>query len=495
MKFFRWTHTLLLLCVVFGFILGYLEPKFGKSLLNKTICPHCNIIVISIDPLRADELPCLGYIYNTTPNLCRFANRSISFTNAISQSSWTLPSIMSLITSQYPYEHGMVIPYQSVLAPDTVTLPQVLETSGYATTYIGDIDNSHLPLDKGLGRGFQSKVPYQHSAMELIHMLTNMRESKKPLFTFIHNFNMLASWRRAAHPPSSFLFDPKFTTPPIFDTTTFLPQTWRESIYYLEQNQHLSDEYKRILSLLKNANSIQHAYTLFKLLSPTDQETILSFSLFEKINMYNPQHVRLLRNLYDEKLFETDQALSPLLDTLSRPPWDRDTIIVIVSNHGDELGEHGRMSHGTNLFRSTTHIPMIIRIPNLPPKNISTLVASIDVFPTVLDAVGINAPSSIRGESLIPMMQGTHRTKKQPSAVSQLGPFPWISSIQTPTWSYYEDKSDSPPEQLFNLINDPNEQTNVIAQFTQVAHELKQKLYTINSLPKNPYNASLLIHP
>lgn len=488
-------YIFIIVCILTGFIVGYLDKTLGISIFNKPLCQNCNIVIVSIDPLRADELPCFGYIYNTTPNLCRFANRSSVFTNAFAQSSWTLPSIMTLITSRYPYEHGMLIPYQSVLSPNILTLPQVLKKAGYHTLYIGDLDNSHLPLDKGLGRGFDNKTAYIHDSTELTKQLNDAKELHKPIFAFIHNFDMSASWNTSTNPQKQFSFDPTFTPPRLFDPSVFDPVMWKESIYYLEQKPDLSADYKRILSLLKNSTSTQSAYSYFKQLSLNDQESISSFSIFEHIDLTNPQHIRLLRNLYDERLFQLDKALSPLLDMLSSPSWSKDTIVVIVANHGDELGEHGRMSHGTNLFSSTTHIPLIISIPRMPPRRSNTLVASMDLFPTLLEAIGVKNPQAIQGESLVSLIKGSKKERNNDFVISQLGPFPWLSSIRTEKWSYYEDKTDQPPSMLFDLKNDSGEQINVADTNKLIMEELRQKLRQINTIQTSSTDTILLSRP
>jgi len=196
--------------------------------------------------------------------------------------------------------------------------------------------------------------------------------------------------------------------------------------------------------------------------------------------MKNSSHIRLLRNLYDERLAQVDRSLSPLLDMLTSPSWSEDTIVILLANHGDELGEHGRMSHGTNLFASTTHIPIIMRIPNVISSRIDGLVASIDVFPTILDIVGITIPKTVRGESLLSLISKQTTHTKRDYVISQLGPLPWLSTIRTPSWSYYQDKSDQPPTQLYNLRTDPEEQKNVLNQHADQAKKLDQILQRIN---------------
>jgi arylsulfatase A-like enzyme len=470
----------LIAIVVFFILCVIIVTLYPRILRIYKGCPKCNIVVLSIDPLRADNLPCFGYRYNTAPNICRFANRNIIFTNAYAQSSWTLPSIMSMVTSQYPYEHGMLLPYQSVLAPNTTTLPQALQKAGYHTVYVGDTANSHLPLDKGLGRGFDQITEYKHETGEMLDIIKAQKNINKPMFMFIHNFDMQGSWNNATNPPRTYQFDPTFTPPQIYNPKEFLPVAWNDAIYFLEQKLNLSADYARILSLLKKSKSSQQAYIYFRQLSLADQQAILAFSIFEHIDMKNSSHIRLLRNLYDERLAQVDRSLSPLLDMLTSPPWSEDTIVILLANHGDELGEHGRMSHGTNLFASTTRIPIIMRIPNVISSRIDGLVASIDVFPTILDIVGITIPKTVRGESLLSLISKQTTHTKRDYVVSQLGPLPWLSMIRTPSWSYYQDKSDQPPTQLYNLRADPEEQKNVLNQHADQAKKLDQILQRIN---------------
>lgn len=469
-------HERILICFLIGFLFAML---YQTNKIKNVSCRNCNIVLLSIDPLRADELPCIGYIYNTAPNICRFANQSAIFTQAYAQSSWTLPSIMSMITSTYPYEHGMLIPYQSVLAPQTLTLPQILQKNGYHTIYSGDTDNSHLPLDKGLGRGFDTVTGYKNPD-DIIKLLESSKKGNKPTFLFLHNFDMLASWRNATNPPTSFIFEPTFI-PPLLPKGTFIPQTWKETIYYLEQQPALSPEYTRILNILKKATSTEQAYIYFKQLSKYDQDLITSFSLFETLNMHNPSHQRLLRNLYDDRLAKVDESLAPLLTTLSKPPWRDTTIVILVSNHGDEFGEHGAMSHGTNLFASTTHVPMIIRVPNTEPTRNTDIVSTIDLYPTLLEAIGVKIPSFVRGDSVLLNILGTKNTRKKDYTVSQLGPFPWASSIRSSSFSYYENKNDNPSASLFDLRIDPQEQKNILSEHPQEAVMLKQQLDQVNA--------------
>ena len=102
----------------------------AQSVVKNAICKNRHVILVLLDTLRADALPCYGYPRNTAPNLCAFANDHILFTKSFSQSSYTLHSTFSILTSLYPSSHRFLIALKTpdTLNPDIVTVPQVLKT-------------------------------------------------------------------------------------------------------------------------------------------------------------------------------------------------------------------------------------------------------------------------------------------------------------------------------------------------------------------------------
>lgn len=443
---------------------------------NRPSCHRCNVVVLSIDPWRADRLPCSGYRYNTMPRLCSYAARSISATNAYSQSSWTLPSVMSFMTSQYPYQHGMLIPLQSTLPAETTTLPQAFRNAGYHTIYIGDTDNSHLPLDRGLGRGFDTILNNPRDISNIVQIITDAQKTNTPTFIFVHNFNLLASWRNV-DTEQQFPFDPMFSAGPIKLSVPFSQSIWDNAIAFLEQDA--KENPSTMLLLLKQAKTLEQAQSLYNQLPKETQNTIESFSIFDTVDAKNLTHMRLLSNIYDKKLLELDELLGPLIDSLEQPDTAGRTVVAITGNHGEEFGEHGRINHGTNIFGTTTHIPLILHIPNTPPRQLHSIIQSIDIYPTLLDIVGINPPPTAYGKSFISNIVKDDRSSTSFS-ISQLGPLPWISSIRTNQWSYYSASSDGDKPKLFDLTTDPNEQHNVILNHPDTANSLAHQLDKLN---------------
>ena len=122
-----------------------------------------NIVLITIDTLRADHLSCYGYKRNTSPNIDKIAEKGIIFTNVIAPSSWTAPSMVSLFTSTYPINHGVIHSFESergkkgyfkqeVFSSELTTLTEILKQNGYTT--FGVSSNHHLTEVSGFARGF-----------------------------------------------------------------------------------------------------------------------------------------------------------------------------------------------------------------------------------------------------------------------------------------------------------------------------------------------------
>ncbi len=168
---------LLLIVVYLGLTIFHIDLK---SLFIRPVCKDCNVILISLDTLGANHLPCYGYDRNTAPNLCKFASENILFRNAYSNAGWTLPSHFSIFTSLYPKHHNMET-YSDTLSNKIPTLTEILNKNGYQTIWVGSTNDPTLPLNKGLGRGFNKIISNAYR--------TNIDQWTKGLNDFIENSN------------------------------------------------------------------------------------------------------------------------------------------------------------------------------------------------------------------------------------------------------------------------------------------------------------------
>ena len=147
---------IILLSMVITVLLGLVKVAIVNwQLINLPKCHNCNIVIIDIDILRADALPCYkGSIYKFSSNICNFAEKGLILENNFSQSFWTLPSIFSTLTSLYPIAHGVFQQHRDILPQEVKTVPEILKEYGYTTVWIGQTGSSVIYDGNGGARSF-----------------------------------------------------------------------------------------------------------------------------------------------------------------------------------------------------------------------------------------------------------------------------------------------------------------------------------------------------
>jgi arylsulfatase A-like enzyme len=337
-----------------------------------------NLIVITIDTLRADHLSCYGYPRPTSPRLDAFAHEAVLFEKVLCQSPETLPSHTSIFTGMHPRTHK-TISHESRVNPDLVTLAEVLRDRGYTT---GAFISSHvLDAKYGLDQGFQTYTPVHYAFNErerrdaeedpttdraLEWLRTNARSR---FFLWIHWFHP----HRAYNPPPRYaaMFAPNYSGPAT-DQNDFAMKVWRERIDL-----------------------------------PADD-------------------IAYMRGLYDGEVAFSDAQVGRVLDELARLDLAGNTMIVITSDHGEILYEHEHyFGHDIALYDECTMIPLVVGMPaaQAASRRVPGLVQSIDMFPTVLEALGIPPPKGVEGKSLMPMIEGAGDAATE-FAFSETFPFP-----------------------------------------------------------------------
>ena len=342
---------------------------FGSSLPTSAAClvamlavtactpERPNVVVLLIDSLRADHLGCYGYDRDTSPNIDALARESLLFAQASAQSSWTKPSIPTLFTSLYPIQHRV---YEGerrtasggresdVLADDFTTLAELFRNAGYATAAF--VHNAQLPADHGFDQGFDV---YTHGKMDAAEINRRFLEfadggSKRPFLAYLHYLDV--HWPFQPEEP----FRSRF--PGAANGEIFERESWRG----------LRD---RI-----NDGTLQ-----------------VSEGAREQ-----------LRALHDAGIAELDWRIGELLEALEQRSLTDRTIILLTSDHGEELFDHGRVGHGRTLFSEVIEIPLMIRLPGRTRSGrIESPARLVDVLPTLLDAAGIETPAGLEGESLL----------------------------------------------------------------------------------------------
>lgn len=464
--------VLIFICTAVFF---FLQNSISRNPAMK--CNNCNVIFIVIDTLRADELPCYGYPRNTAPNLCRLIDRSISYTNSYSQASWTLPSNISYFTSQFPFQHHVLFAGQDTLSASIHTMPEVFSDASFQTIYSGP-DHPNSPIDKGMGRGFFQILPYANieNWSYAIEQLIASNKKRTPGFVYLHSYELTSSWAEYVSPENTSSFvKPTPDTQRLFEIAS-----WYFTQIYDKKTLPIDAAIDQFLSSESTSEILEN----FKKLPQNMQNDIYAYTLHDAINPHNPEHIRFIRSLYDKKLQNLDAQLSKILTMLEKSDILKQTIIVFTSDHGEEFGEHGGTGHGVNLYNPVTRVPLSIYIPGVKPQIREDLAQGVDIFPTLLAAVGISAPQTLYGINLFTNknMFLTLETKPGPDTI--------ISAIRTNGWSYYKKiEKNHTTEELFDLQQDPSEVNNQVKSHPHTTEFLRKTLQTLQS---NQYNQRLI---
>jgi len=463
-----------------------------KESSKNYICKDCNIILISLETLRNDNLPCYGYNKNTAPNICGFAKNSILFEKHYTQSPYSLPAHASLFTSLYPNQHNLNFIVKDVLSEEITTLAEVLKNNNYSTFWSAPLYNPHIPIDKGLERGFDF---FENETQDdpIVSWEKTLESAKKheKFFVFLHSFKI-----HEPHFPSNQDLISKFAE----KTVEAIPTNWdqirprhmKNLKDNLENLQALLDEetrthYKEIFDnpkghedeilniILEKENKYEISQELKNKLDGIFRSTWESF-----IDINNPEHISFLKALYDTQIYEADMAFRNLVDYLSENNLLDNSIIIVYSPLGEMFNEHSTgLSHAKDLYELSINTPLIISAPGFRPQRLKQPVESIDIMPTLLDMLGIKAPKQLEGISLESLMLDPSEQMKNRPIVSELGGGTQAESILLGTWKLILNYDEGrPPQELYNLQEDPYETQNLINTYPEIVLELQQSLQT-----------------
>lgn len=308
-----------------------------------------NLLLISIDTLRADHLGLYGYERDTSPTLDRLGRNGVTFTRAMAQAPNTPPSQMSMLTSLYYSVHGFT-GNGDRLPEWRVTLAEMLREHGFATW--GFVDGGYMRGRFGFGQGFDRFEDQRRGIAGIVERVERWLD-RVPLpqrfFLFVHCYDV--------HSP--------YAPPPPFDSL-FEEQPYRGR--FTPTNKNLQRAARKELQLTKD--DLRHVVAL-----------------------------------YDGEIRYTDGQIGRLLDGLARRGLGDSTLVMVVSDHGEEFKEHGSMLHWQTWFAPNLHVPLIVALPGLPARRIDTPVELIDIVPTVLDMLGLPAHPQAMGRSLVPLIE------------------------------------------------------------------------------------------
>jgi hypothetical protein len=386
------------------------------------------VFLICLDAVRPDHLGCYGYGRDTSPRIDQLAAEGALFEDAVTQAPWTLPSIATVLSSTFPCQHGARRTGGSRAAYGGVELNFVgeLTSHGFETS-----------LFTG-GLTLNGKVPAAELAGAALEWLQERLDRK--CFIVIHHYD--------THGPYV---------------------AGRECVDRLDPGYQGRFRYRfGDLEMLKQARVGR---------------------LAEVIDL-SGEELAHIKALYDCQIMRGDSSIGMIADSLRA--WDllEDAMIIVFADHGEEFLEHGSIDHGQTVYEETIRVPLVVYCPSLitSPRRIGRQVGLIDIGPTILDAVGIEKPSYFEGLSLMPLVSNRFEAPDSPERPCGFPASCLISesiarrsekkAIRRPPWKLIYDLFFGAGE-LYNISDDPFEQTNLIDLHPSIASSLTDTLLTM----------------
>ncbi len=401
-------------------------PRLVQAIGAGSAAPPRDVILISIDTLRADHLGCYGYSFPTTPNLDRFSQDAVRFAQNIAAAPATLISHASMMTSLLPGQHGANFLLHHALSPRFLTLAGIFHRHGYGTASWND--GGQLTAALGMANGFDL---YHSSPPSSMYQFD---------FHFADVVARATGWL-AARPPSG---------APAF--------------------------------LFLHSYEVHHPYTpaarFREIMEPrpyhgplpageTDMKTLLALRA-GRLHI-GPRDVRHIVATYDGEIRSMDEAFGRLIEFLKQTGRYDQALIVFTSDHGEEFNEHGAVGwHAHTLYDELLRVPLLIKFPNglYAGETVTSQVREIDIAPTVIAAMGWPQPTQFRGADLAPLAEG--RAAAPRFAVSQMESLA-DTSLRLAPWKLYDGR-------LYDLAGDPGETRDLAARHRDLAAALGGRL-------------------
>ncbi len=319
-----------------------------------------NVVLISIDSLRADHLGAYGYGRDTSPAIDDLASSGVLFRNSISTSSWTLPAHMSLLTGRSLLGHGVVSDDRSL--PRSVgTIAEAFQAGGYRTHAI--VSAPYVHSRYGFAKGFDDyddRTIYFETNEDSYRSVTGPRlvdaansflasAGDRPFFLFLHFWDVHYDY--APGPPYETMFDPDYDG------------TVDGNNFYFDPKIHAG-------------------------MDPRDLEHLVA--------------------LYDGEIRLVDDQIARLRAELGRLGLADRTVVAVVADHGDEFFEHGNKGHHRTLYEEVLRTPFVLNVPGRRPSRAEVVdeASLVDVGPTLLGLVGMDSPDGVEGNDFSGLYSG-----------------------------------------------------------------------------------------
>ncbi len=390
-----------------------------------------NVVLLTIDTLRKDAVGCYGSEESYTPFIDSIQGKSIRFNRCMSVGPYTQASFPGLLTSTYYFEFGR----EKMLSPKRMLVSQVVKNGGFSTA--GFHSNPYLSDYFGWNRGWDTfydsmmddvtdMYPYilgdKINAKVDAWLGNQIQGDYRPFFLWAHYMDV--------HEP----YIPNETT-----------------IAQVDPGIRLSKD---------------EMFNLFK-------DVVLPR------NASDPETNILLKKLYQAHVLEVDAYAKTFFGILEKHGILDDTIVIITSDHGDEFGEHGSLSHDGKMYNELINVPLMIYDPDLTEGKVSdALVSGVDVPTTIAHVFGLDVPESHHGQSLLPL----DRVENRPIMGESIGKLQHKVRETDRSVTFYQEenvrisyRAEDERWEMYDLAADPEEKKNII-EAASSSKEMKEKL-------------------
>lgn len=406
-----------------------------------------HVVVILVDTLRADRLGCYGYRRPTSPAIDRLAEESVLFENAFSSSAWTAPAVASLFTSLYPSEHG-VTTFQRVLPKSARTLAEVLVAQGFRATALS-ANFAAAGTRNGVARGFD---PFVEVAPEAGQRARTTLEEMKAADAVAMTDRATAALQDA------------------FAARTFF------YVHYMDPHSPYDppEPYR---------GSFLHPYA-----GPISGAEAQLVELSVEPGKLGAADWQRIDDLYDGTVAFADAEIGRLLGELRRRGILDESIVVLVADHGEEIGDHGGIGHGQALYDEVRRVPLLVRLPGgrHGGERVKTAFPMVDLGPTLLGLLEVRDDRAVSGRDRGSLLAGADADDPEGGAFSELfeiwpptilsPPIRHSRALATRDWSYLVGVSGN--EELYHRSTDPGEKENRIARDAAEADRLRGRAAT-----------------
>ena len=407
----------LFLCISLLILCGFCTKQ------NKVTQP--NIILLTVDALRADHMGCYGYEYNTSPNIDSFAEKSTLFEFAYCTIPKTSASFASMMTGLHPLVHK-TNPNRDALKPRFITLAEALRMRGYFN--FGVVDNGNLSKKYHFNQGF-------HEYIEVWNHTESIKESSEFITKKVLDFldeNIKSPFFLWAH---------------YLEThTPYIPPS--DFIEERPKGRDINKLAKKIFVGSRNERQL--------LKKNSDEGYFIS--------------------LYDGCVKYADSEIGKIIDFIFTRGYDKNSIVIISSDHGEDLGEYNfYFDHGPLAFNAGARVPLIIYFPDKKSKVIRYPVSLMDIYPALLKITGLVPAYKIQGRNLLEKSKDRHikimAVSKDFKSFSVV--FNNYHFVRVPP--RMAEKLGLKTEYLFDLNEDPYERNSILTKKIKLAQYMENE--------------------